>query len=111
MKGMSRITGKYLNDLDHLKQSIVDILSTPIGSRVMKREYGSRLFDLVDKPINKELFPQIYAAIADALQKWEPRLKLEKITITEIKDSHISVSLNGVYLLNEQKITLEGVVI
>jgi phage baseplate assembly protein W len=69
MKGMSRITGKYLNDLDHLKQSIVDILSTPIGSRVMCRDYGSRLFDLVDKPINKELFPQIYAAIADALQK------------------------------------------
>ncbi|GHT93681.1 baseplate assembly protein [Alphaproteobacteria bacterium] len=111
MKGMSRETGKYLNDLDHLKQSIVDILSTPIGSRVMKREYGSRLFDLVDKPINKELFPQIYAAIADALQKWEPRLKLEKITITEIKGAHISVSLNGIYLLNEQKITLEGLVI
>jgi phage baseplate assembly protein W len=111
MKGMSRNNGKYMNDIDHLKQSIVDILSTPIGSRVMRREYGSRLFDLVDKPINKELFPQIYAAIADALQKWEPRLKLEKITITEIKGSHISVSLNGIYLLNEQKITLDGLVI
>jgi phage baseplate assembly protein W len=111
MKGMSRENGKYLDDLDHLKQSIVDILSTPIGSRVMRRNYGSRIFDLIDKPINKELFPQIYAAIADTLQKWEPRFKLEKITITEVKESHVSVSLNGVYLLTEQTITLENLLI
>ncbi len=39
MKGMSAETGKALEGLEHLKQSITDILTTPIGSRIMRREY------------------------------------------------------------------------
>jgi phage baseplate assembly protein W len=110
MQGMSRETGKYLNDLEHLKQSIVDILTTPVGSRVMRRDYGSNLFYLTDKPINKELFSQIYAAVADAIEKWEPRLKLEKITIVEIKEGRITLSLKGVYLLTQQTININEVI-
>jgi phage baseplate assembly protein W len=108
---MSRTTGKYLNDLEHLKQSLVDILTTPIGSRVMRREYGSNLFHLTDRPINRELFPQIYAAVADAIGKWEPRLKLEKITILEIREAQITLSLRGLYLLTQQTINLEKLAI
>jgi phage baseplate assembly protein W len=104
---MSRETGKYLDDLEHLKQSIVDILTTPAGSRIMRREYGSNLFYLTDRPINRELFPQIYAAAAGALERWEPRLKLEKITIEEIKEGKITLSLKGIYLLTQQTINLE----
>jgi phage baseplate assembly protein W len=41
MQGMNRNTGRKLSGVDHLRQSIVDILTTPIGSRVMRRDYGS----------------------------------------------------------------------
>lgn len=54
MRGMNASTGKELEGLNHLKQSIVDILTTPIGSRVMRRDYESRLLELVDKPINRD---------------------------------------------------------
>lgn len=111
MKGMSRFTGEYLDDLAHLKQSIVDILTTPIGSRVMRRNYGSNLFRLVDSPINKDLFPQIYAAVAEALDNYEPRIKLEKINVTEIKDSRIKLDLQLVYLITQQRINLKDVVV
>lgn len=111
MKGMSNQNGGHLNDLDHLKQSIVDILTTPIGSRVVCRDYGSALFQLVDQPVNRELFPKIYAAVADALDKWEPRFKVEKIAISSIKEGHITLSLIGKYLITEQKIALEDLVI
>ena len=111
MKGMSNQNGGHLNDLDHLKQSIVDILTTPIGSRVVCRDYGSALFQLVDQPVNRELFPKIYAAVADALDKWEPRFKVEKIAINSIKEGHITLSLIGKYLITEQKIALEDLVI
>nr|VFK47168.1 MAG: hypothetical protein BECKTC1821D_GA0114238_104214 [Candidatus Kentron sp. TC] len=40
MAGMSAFTGKHFSDIAHLRQSITDILTTPIGSRVMRREYG-----------------------------------------------------------------------
>jgi hypothetical protein len=52
MIGMDAVTGKPMYDTAHLSQSIGDILSTPIGSRVMRRDYGSALFELVDAPGN-----------------------------------------------------------
>ncbi len=111
MQGMSNQNGRYLDDLEHLKQSIIDILTTPIGSRVVCRDYGSALFQLVDQPVNRDLFPKIYAAVADAIDKWEPRFKVEKITISSIKEGHITLSLAGKYLITEQKISLEDLIV
>ncbi len=111
MKGMSAETGKALEGLEHLKQSITDILTTPIGSRIMRREYGSRLFELVDKPVNRDFTLEIYAATAEALQKWEKRFKLEKVKITEVKEGKVTISLDGIYLPNGEKIRFDGVVV
>lgn len=111
MRGMSKYNGGYVDDLDHLKQSIVDILTTPRGSRVMCRNYGSNLFYLTDQPINRELFPKIYTAVAEALEEWEPRFKLEKITINSIKEGRVNLSLYGRYLITQQKIALEDLII
>ncbi|MBM7063155.1 hypothetical protein JQX08_20755 [Pseudomonas sp. UL073] len=38
---MSAKTGRTLTSSAHLSQSIADILTTTIGSRVMRREYGT----------------------------------------------------------------------
>lgn len=111
MRGMSNLNGGYLNDLEHLKQSIIDILTTPIGSRVICRDYGSNLFQLTDQPINRDLFPKIYAAVAEAIDKWEPRFKVEKIAINSIKEGRIILSLIGLYRITQQKISLEDLVI
>lgn len=35
---MDRTTGKAIGELAHLRQSVGDILTTPIGSRVMRHE-------------------------------------------------------------------------
>jgi len=107
--GMSRTTGKALSGLDHLWQSVADILSTPIGTRCMRRDYGSRLFELVDRPINDELIVEIYAAIAEALDRWEPRLKLSWIKVVGIAQGTVTVDLRGVYVPSGKEITLEGV--
>ena len=111
MRGMSNKTGKELEGLEHLKQSIIDILTTPIGSRVMRREYGSRLFELVDKPVNRDFTLEIYAATAEALQKWETRFKLEKVKITEVKEGKVTISLEGVYAPSGKNIRFDGVVV
>lgn len=37
---MSRENGQSIELFQSIKQSIQDILTTPIGSRVMRREYG-----------------------------------------------------------------------
>lgn len=81
MAGMSATTGKALSGNAHLAQSIADILTTPLGSRVMRRDYGSMLFDLLDQPINGALGMLLRAATAIALKRWEPRLKLTRVNI------------------------------
>lgn len=111
MLGMSRTTGDALGGFDHLKQSIEDILTTPIGTRVHRRDYGSRLPRLVDRPINKSLVSDLVAATAEALDRWEPRLKLEQVRIESVTEQgQISLSLVGYYLIDGQRITMELVV-
>ncbi len=111
MRGMDVNTGKELEGIEHLKQSIIDILTTPIGSRIMRRNYGSRLFELVDKPINRDFTLEIYAATAEALGKWEKRFKLEKVKITEVKEGRVTLDLEGVYLSEGKFININGVVV
>jgi hypothetical protein len=39
--GMNSATGKAITDTEHLNQSVKDILITPQGSLIARREYGS----------------------------------------------------------------------
>lgn len=109
--GMSRINGREITGIEHLRQSIVDILTTPIGSRVMRREYGSRLFELIDAPTNRETLVDIYAAVAEALNQWEDRLQLEQIDINSATKGQLVLTLTGKYLLDGKAIKLDGIVI
>ncbi|WP_264376235.1 MULTISPECIES: GPW/gp25 family protein [unclassified Wolbachia] len=111
MKGMDAKTGKALEGIEHLKQSIIDILTTPVNSRIMRRDYGSRLFELVDKPINRDLTLEIYAATAEALEKWEKRFKLEKVKVEGVKEGKVTLDLEGLYLPMGRKIRFDGVVV
>lgn len=81
MRGMSAATGRALGGLDHLRQSIADILTTPIGSRVMRRDYGSLLPELIDQPANPSTVVRLYGATATALMRWEPRLLLSRVQL------------------------------
>jgi hypothetical protein len=53
--GMSRTTGAALGD-EHLAQSCEDIVTTPLGTRVMRRDYGCLLAELIDRPLNRATF-------------------------------------------------------
>ena len=93
--GMSRNDGQAISDTDHLRQSVRDILLTPQGSRLARREYGSLLSALIDQPQNPALRLQIMSAVYVALNRWEPRLTLDSITISGNFDGSMVVELTG----------------
>lgn len=97
---MSRHTGQRLGAMAHLRQSIADILTTPIGSRVMRRDYGSLVPALIDQPDNLATQVKVFSAIASALQRWEPRLKVEKIATTRNADrpGFAQIEITGSYV-------------
>ncbi|ECC3255653.1 baseplate assembly protein [Salmonella enterica subsp. enterica] len=91
MQGMDRSTGKPLAGTDHISQSIVDILTTPLGTRVMLPEYGSNLFSLVDNPTDPGLAMKIIMASAGALARWEPRIRVDSINVQAIGVGKITI--------------------
>ncbi len=109
MNGMNNQTGTSLTGIAHLQQSIRDILTTPIGSRVMHRDYGSRLFQKIDAPITGELIAEIYADVVDALFNFEPRLKISSVSIVKIESGTIDLELKGIYVPSNESITIKNI--
>lgn len=95
MTGMHKSTGKPLSGAEHIAQSIADILTTPLGSCVMRREYGSRLFELVDTPLNARSQLLWIAATAGAIRRWEPRIALERVGIAVSAAGRAAITLVG----------------
>lgn len=93
--GMNQDNGKTISDADHLRQSVRDILLTPQGSRIARREYGSLLSELIDQPQNPALRLQVMSAVYVALSRWEARLTLDSITINSSFDGSMVVELTG----------------
>lgn len=98
MIGMDRRTGQPLSGVAHLRQSIEDILTTPLGSRRMRPEYGSQLRRYVDLPVNEGWKSAVQAEVARALGRWEPRLKLERVKVVAVLEGQVSLALSGRYL-------------
>ncbi len=76
--GMESSSGATVADLEHIRQSIGKILTTPVGTRVMRRAFGSMLPELLDHPMTERTAVQLYAATATALQLHEPRFRLTR---------------------------------
>lgn len=108
MYGINATTGREVGGIEHLRQSVRDILTTPIGSRVMRRDYGSRLFDLIDAPYSAAIKIDIIAATAEALMTWEPRIDVEEIKLLSYEPGKVIIDLIGRYLPDGQPITIEG---
>lgn len=86
---------QFSQDYHNLEESIVIILSTRLGERVYRPDFGSRLHELVFAPLNDDtlLLAQIYARTA--IQKWEPRVLVEAVTAIPMTDTaSLSITVN-----------------
>ncbi|KLU16476.1 MULTISPECIES: GPW/gp25 family protein [Xenorhabdus] len=104
--GMNRQTGRELTDLAHIRQSVSDILLTPVGSRIARRPYGSLLPELIDWPQNAALRLQVMAASYTAISRWEPRVMLTSITMETRQDGKMVVDITGTYHQSAKEFSL-----
>lgn len=74
--GLNSATGGAIADLRHIWQSMRDILTTPIGTRVMRRRYGSEVPMLIDQPMNDVTRLRVMSASVAAIVRWEPRVQV-----------------------------------
>ena len=58
----------------NLQDSIATILSTKIGERVYRPDFGCRLADLAFAPMNPQTILLARVYVEEALKLWEPRI-------------------------------------
>lgn len=89
--------GAVVEELDDINQCISIILNTPKGSRPHEPEFGCDLQQYIDFPVN-EAIPRIVREVIDALNLWEPRIKLVKV-VPVVDGSNLTVQIE--WALNE----------
>jgi phage baseplate assembly protein W len=62
------------SERNEIQQSIIIILSTELGQRVMRPTFGSRLHELVFAPNNNHTAALARRYVEEALGMWEPRI-------------------------------------
>jgi hypothetical protein len=66
---------------EDIQQAIWIILSTALGERVMRPDFGCGIHDLVFAPNNTGTAGMARFYVEDALMRWEPRIDLEEVEV------------------------------
>ncbi|WP_336005382.1 GPW/gp25 family protein [Acinetobacter pittii] len=103
---MSRQSGVSITEIESIKQSIGDIVTTPLGSRVMRREYGSIVADLIDQPMSDVLKVKLYSAIYTPVSRWEDRISIESLNVSDVFAGGMQLDLEAVHTLSGQSLNL-----
>ena len=65
---------------EDIDRSIVMVLSTARGERLMRPQFGCAIWDQLFEPINANTLGYMAQAVRDAISQWEPRVELEDVT-------------------------------
>ncbi len=84
--------GEIVQGLDDINQCLYIILMTKKGADPLRPEFGCDIFDDVDKPVNS-VIPEMVRKILEAVDLWEPRIKITQITNT-VSDGKITFKIS-----------------
>lgn len=62
-----------------LDRSMAVVLATAPGERLMRPQFGCRIWDLLFEPVTANLLGLMAQAVRDALAQWEPRVIVEQV--------------------------------
>jgi len=93
--GLNRATGRALSGWGHVLQSLQVLFITRIGSRITRRTFGSAVPGLLGKPVNTATVLRFATAIIVAVELWEPRFRVKRITFSRPKNSPEKLRLGG----------------
>lgn len=87
-RGGSEISVSSSYEHEHIRESILQILQTSPGERLLNPEFGSRLKELVFENNTDLLKTLLRYHIAKALEQWEKRIRLTAIEFDESADGN-----------------------
>jgi phage baseplate assembly protein W len=98
---VSVLNGKIVSSVgeDSIKESIMIILGTAKGERVMRPEFGCGINQLVFAPNNTQTATLIAFHVNQALMKWEPRIEVLNVDAHADEDEKNKLIINIEYMI------------
>ncbi|MBP1852119.1 GPW/gp25 family protein [Rhizobium halophytocola] len=101
MTGIDRRTGRSIDNLTSAYQGVEVILTTRLSSRVMRREFGAGVVELLGRAVTPSLFTSWMQLVATAIDIWEPRLAVRRIvpsgTVDQIRLGQVGILIEADY--------------
>ncbi len=99
-KGIAKAQGA-----EKIRQNIHQLLRTHIGERVMQREYGCSLRQLLHEPNDDALHALIRYQIQTAIVRWAPEIVLQNVSISS-RESQVYVEVSYVFAGKQNQISV-----
>lgn len=80
-------TIRLITGAEEIDAAIRMILSTIPGERVMRPEFGCRMWSLIFAPLTAGTLGQIEQYVREALDRWEPRIDVDRVTAMADQES------------------------
>jgi len=110
--GMNAATGEVITGVPYLRQRLADVINTPLGSIVGRRDFGSMLFELIDRNVDSRFQMDAYVRLANAINNKANGLddfKLDQMSIVRLAKHHIQISVSGDHLVTDESVQLDGI--
>jgi phage baseplate assembly protein W len=109
-QGTDRNTGRLISGVPYLWQRLSDVISTPVGSLVGRREFGSRLFEMLDRNVDGSFYMDAYIRLAEAINN--PANGLDDFTLATMRvdqpaQHHVEIYISGRLLVDGRALDVE----
>ena len=76
---------------DLIKSSLKQIISWPMFTREYEDSFGSRIHEALEDPNDEVLMDLVKTFIVGAIERWEPRIELNKLTFNRPNNERLIV--------------------
>jgi phage baseplate assembly protein W len=90
------------SDDELIKNSLIQIVLTQKGERIMRPDFGSRVLSFIFENNNDTLAEALRTDLAVSIAKYEPRVALRKIGVTR-EDTKVFVDIQYVVIATRQE--------
>jgi phage baseplate assembly protein W len=86
-----------------IRASLTNILSWPYADRYFLKEFGSRLYELIDEPNDDVLKSLVRQFIIDSIEIWEKRIKLTGVNMERTNPQTLNVQISYRVIATQQE--------
>jgi len=78
---------------DSLRTSLMNILITRKGEKVMRSDFGAGLEDEVFEPLDDTESLRLMSIVGEEVTKWDPRMEVVDVRVSSVNNNEVSVKV------------------